>query len=142
MADAVVITFLVPSVASYGCYLFLKEPFPRSAQYASLISLLGVVMIARPTSFFTSTASTDTTVSTPSNTTSASMGSSFPVPTSGQRMSAVLVAMIGVLGSAGACKSTFPLYLYIHYLATLESASVRPLKASSPPHYLLIPKSK
>ncbi|KAF4625877.1 hypothetical protein G7Y89_g12287 [Cudoniella acicularis] len=36
VADAVVITFLAPSVASYACYLFLKEPFPRSAQYASL----------------------------------------------------------------------------------------------------------
>ncbi|KAF8855087.1 hypothetical protein BDZ45DRAFT_596098 [Acephala macrosclerotiorum] len=105
VADAVVITFLAPSVASYGCYLFLKEPFPRSAQYASLTSLLGVVMIARPTSFFTSSPPDPSTGSIPSNTTTSAIESSFPTPTSGQRLSAVIVAMIGVLGSAGAFTS-------------------------------------
>ncbi|KUJ12049.1 uncharacterized protein LY89DRAFT_688522 [Mollisia scopiformis] len=106
VADAVVITFLAPSVASYGCYLFLHEPFPRSAQYASLISLLGVVMIARPTSFFTSSSSASPDVTVPANTTTSSVEESgFPTPTSGQRLSAVVVAMIGVLGSAGAFTS-------------------------------------
>jgi drug/metabolite transporter (DMT)-like permease len=98
-----VITFLAPSVASYGCYLFLREPFSKSAQYASLISLLGVVLIARPTSFLTQP---DPTPSLPSNTTitteAASYDASFPVPTSAQRLSAVAVAMVGVLGGAGA----------------------------------------
>jgi drug/metabolite transporter (DMT)-like permease len=106
IADAVVITFLAPSVASYGCYLFLREPFPRSAQYASLISLIGVVLIARPTSFF----SHSEAPSVPSNTTTtiteaAAYDASFPVPTSAQRLSAVAVAMVGVLGGAGALTS-------------------------------------
>jgi drug/metabolite transporter (DMT)-like permease len=108
IADAVVITFLAPSVASYGCYLFLREPFPRSAQYASLISLIGVVLIARPTSFF----SHSEAPSLPSNTTTtttiteaAAYDASFPVPTSAQRLSAVAVAMVGVLGGAGALTS-------------------------------------
>lgn len=106
VADAVVLTFLAPSVASYGCYLFLREPFPKSAQYASLISLIGVVLIARPTSFFSHSSS----LPLPSNSTIAVEGevaydSSFPVPTSGQRLSAVAVAMVGVLGAAGAFTS-------------------------------------
>lgn len=99
VADAVVITFLAPSVASYGCYLFLKEPFPRSTQYASLISLLGVVLIARPSSLFSSTIPTEN-ISTP-NSTNTSPESEFPIPTSSQRLSAVAVAMLGVFGSAG-----------------------------------------
>ncbi|KAH8596421.1 hypothetical protein B0O99DRAFT_498117, partial [Bisporella sp. PMI_857] len=103
VADAVVITFLAPSVASYGCYIFLKEPFPRSAQYASAVSLLGVVLIARPTSFFSSPSPTDDY--SVSNTTSTGIGADFPTPTSAQRLSAVAVAMLGVLGTAGAYTS-------------------------------------
>ncbi|KAL2073232.1 hypothetical protein VTL71DRAFT_10556 [Oculimacula yallundae] len=109
VADAVVITFLAPSVASYGCYVFLREPFSRAAQYASLISLLGVVLIARPTSFFSSSNPIDNTPTAPSNSTTSPIDptdpSSFPIPTSSQRLSAVIVAMIGVLGSAGAFTS-------------------------------------
>ncbi|TVY86791.1 putative transport protein, partial [Lachnellula willkommii] len=100
VADAVVITFLAPSVASYACYLFLKEPFPRSAQYASLVSLLGVTLIARPTSFFTTTSPPPPIPTNATSTPSTSLDASFPTPTSAQRLSAVAVAMIGVLGSA------------------------------------------
>ncbi|KAK2625119.1 hypothetical protein QTJ16_005488 [Diplocarpon rosae] len=107
VADAIVLTFLAPSVASYGCYVFLGEPFPRTAQYASLISLLGVVLIARPTSFFT-TSSPDTSA-VPANATTAAPSpadpASFPVPTPAQRLSAVGIAMLGVFGAAGAFTS-------------------------------------
>ena len=125
IADAVVLTFLAPSVASYGCYLFLKEPFPRSAQYASLISLLGVVLIARPTSFFTSPPSsvTDDPMPTTSTNTTAALGgydSSFPTPTSAQRLSAVGLAMTGVLGSAGAFTSIRWIGLRAHPLLSVN----------------------
>ncbi|TVY45009.1 putative membrane protein [Lachnellula occidentalis] len=100
VADAVVITFLAPSVASYACYLFLKEPFPRSAQYASLVSLLGVFLIARPTSFFTTSSPPTSIPTNGTSTASTSLDASFPTPTSAQRLSAVAVAMVGVLGSA------------------------------------------
>lgn len=105
VADAVVLTFLAPSVASYGCYLFLKEPFSRSAQYASLISLIGVVLIARPTSFFSTASSQSpefTEVPVYNATNPEPVDASFPIPTSAQRLSAVAVAMLGVFGSAGA----------------------------------------
>lgn len=102
IADAVVITFLAPSVASYACYLFLKEPFTKSSQYASLISFLGVFLIARPTSFFSSSgAITDNPP--PTNTTNPEHA--FPVATPTQRLDAVGVALLGVLGAAGAFTS-------------------------------------
>lgn len=104
VADAVVITFLAPSVASYGCYLFLKEPFPKTAQYASLVSLLGVVLIAQPLGFLTSS-SKDAPGSAAANSTSSVTGEDFPTPTETQRLSAVAVALLGVLGSAGAYTS-------------------------------------
>src|SRR5450432_3315507 len=58
-------------------------------------------MIARPTSFFSALSHAEPT--TPSNSTTPE--SSFPTPTSTQRLSAVGVAMLGVLGSAGAFTS-------------------------------------
>ncbi|KAE9377820.1 hypothetical protein N431DRAFT_434981 [Stipitochalara longipes BDJ] len=141
VADAVVITFLAPSVASYGCYLFLREPFSKSAQYASLISLLGVVLIARPTSFFTHSDSIPSLPTNVTTTTEAAYDSSFPVPTSAQRLSAVAVAMVGVLGSAGALTSirwignqAHPLVSvnYFSILCTLVSGLV--LSLSKPLH--------
>ncbi|PQE17223.1 integral membrane duf6 protein [Rutstroemia sp. NJR-2017a BVV2] len=106
VADAVVITFLAPSVASYACYIFLHEPFPRSAQYASFISLLGVILIARPTSFFSSSSPSPSPAYPPSNTTTSSPAPyDFPSPTTPQRLSAIFFALLGVLGSAGAYTS-------------------------------------
>ncbi|PQE26189.1 integral membrane DUF6 protein [Rutstroemia sp. NJR-2017a BBW] len=111
VADAVVITFLAPSVASYACYIFLHEPFPRSAQYASFISLLGVILIARPTSFFSSSPSpspsSSPSPSPPSNitTTTTPTDYDFPTPSTPQRLSAIFFALLGVLGSAGAYTS-------------------------------------
>lgn len=52
LADATVITFLAPSLACWACYYILKEPFTRMEQIAALISLFGVVLIARPTTLF------------------------------------------------------------------------------------------
>jgi drug/metabolite transporter (DMT)-like permease len=137
----VVLTFLAPSVASYACYFFLKEPFPRSAQYASLVSLLGVVLIARPTSFFTSLPVADTASS--GNTTAATSGydASFPTPTSAQRLSAVAVAMLGVLGSAGAFTSirwigsrAHPLISVNYFAVWCTFVSLLALSLSKPLH--------
>lgn len=152
VADAVVLTFLAPSVASYGCYLFLKEPFPRSAQYASLIALIGVFMIARPTSFFSP--GPESSITSPSNTTTISadapLGTAFPTPTSAQRLSAVGVAMLGVLGAAGALTSirwignqAHPLISvnYFSILCTIVAALVlslaEPLNIASNLHFEL-----
>lgn len=106
VADAVVISFLAPPVAGYGCYLFLNEPFSRSSQYASLISLFGVILIARPTSFFSTSSTTTLSTDGPANaTTTNDSYTSFPESTPSQRLDAVLVALVGVFGSAGAFTS-------------------------------------
>ena len=104
VADAVVLTFLAPALASYGCYLFLREPFPLSAQYASLISLVGVVLIARPTTFFSSAPPPPpmTTEAAGITNSTSSYNAGIPSATSSERLSAVGAAMLGVLGSAGA----------------------------------------
>jgi drug/metabolite transporter (DMT)-like permease len=105
VADAIVLTFLAPALASYGCYLFLREPFPLSAQYASLISLVGVVLIARPTTFFSSSDASDpsmTTDVTGVTNSTATYNAGMPSATPSERLHAVGAAMLGVLGSAGA----------------------------------------
>lgn len=49
LSEATVLTFLSPIVACYACsFLMPNEPFTRKQQLAGLISLLGVVLIARP----------------------------------------------------------------------------------------------
>lgn len=49
LAEATVLTFLAPILACYVCsFLMPNEPFTRKQQLAGLISLLGVLLIARP----------------------------------------------------------------------------------------------
>lgn len=99
------ISFLAPSVAGFLCYLVLKEPFSKTEMIAAGISVAGVILIARPTSFFGS--------SHPDESGSAGSGGSEPTPSQdglkldihvspGQRVTAILVALLGVLGAAGA----------------------------------------
>ena len=107
MSDATVITFLAPIVACWACSILIHEPFTRSEQIAGIISLLGVVLIAQPTSFLPSHAG-----SLPSGSGAAdglpSTNASQPTNdlqglskvTSAQRLSAVGVALLGVIGAA------------------------------------------
>lgn len=49
LSEATVLTFLAPIVACYACsFLMPNEPFTRKQQLAGVISLVGVVLIARP----------------------------------------------------------------------------------------------
>lgn len=49
LAEATVLTFLAPILACYACSVLLpNEPFTRKQQLAGLVSLLGVLLIARP----------------------------------------------------------------------------------------------
>ncbi|KAK3485618.1 hypothetical protein B0T13DRAFT_492164 [Neurospora crassa] len=52
IAEATVITFLAPSLSGYLSHLLLKDPFTKQEQIASFVALAGVVLIARPISFF------------------------------------------------------------------------------------------
>ncbi|RVD81276.1 uncharacterized protein DFL_009145 [Arthrobotrys flagrans] len=108
VSDATVITFLAPSVAGFACYIILKEPFTKTEMLGGLVSLLGVVLIARPTVLF-SGGSGD-----PQDQGSTGSGGTEPSPTQegirldvgeatpAQRFTAVMVALLGVLGAASA----------------------------------------
>ncbi|PHH59402.1 hypothetical protein CDD81_3233 [Ophiocordyceps australis] len=102
LADATVITFLAPGVAGLGCYLLLREPFTRAEQVATLVALLGVILIAQPTAFFAGPESSLDDTSSSSQQHSGSLPDANHQTTSKERLMAVGVAMLGVIGAAGA----------------------------------------
>lgn len=102
LSDAIVITFLSPVLAGYLASIFLNEPFTRIEKLGGVVAFIGVVLIARPTSFFSRT----------NNDSNNSNNISIPdVPNSPedvdivppmQRLLAVLVALVGVAGAGTA----------------------------------------
>lgn len=128
VAEATVLTFLAPILACWACSVLIKEPFTRMEQIAGVVSLIGVVLIARPVSFFsspttTTNASNPSDGAAPTNTTVPSPHSLDAV-TPIQRLTAVGIAMIGVLGAACAYttirwigKRAHPL-ISVNYFAT------------------------
>ena len=107
LSDATVITFLAPIVACWACSVLIHEPFTRSEQFAGGVSFLGVVLIARPTSFLPTASDSsprgsggpDGLAATNSTNVHANPQGSDDV-TPSQRLSAVGVALVGVLGAA------------------------------------------
>ena len=108
LADATVITFLSPVIACAACAYLLKEPFTCMERVAAFLSLMGVVLIARPTaifSYFQSTATqpasgTSEFVPPLNSTNEASDAGSYTNVTPAQQAMAVGIAMVGVLGGA------------------------------------------
>ena len=109
-----VITFLAPTLACWACAIILHEPFTRKEQIAGAIALIGVILIARPLSLF----GTDT----PSIPSPPIVAAGMPLPnlsnstnqiphllskrflkpivtTPAQRLGAVAIALLGVLGA-------------------------------------------
>lgn len=106
ISEATVITFLAPTVACWACSILIKEPFTRMEQIAAGVSLSGVVMIARPTSLFQGHTDSAPIANGGADATPLTNGT---VPADAQRlgnvsttqrMVAVGVALIGVLGAA------------------------------------------
>lgn len=100
LSDATVLTFLAPSLACWACSILLKQPFTRMEQIAALVSLLGVVLIARPTSFFGS--ANDPPPAAGNGEGATGEGAVHHRATPAERLSAVGVAMLGVMGAATA----------------------------------------
>ncbi len=106
IADATVITFLAPSVACFACSILIEEPFTRMEQIAAGVSLTGVILIARPTSLFqghtdpipTASGAADGALLT--NATVSADVQQVDGVSATQRLIAVGVALIGVLGAA------------------------------------------
>jgi drug/metabolite transporter (DMT)-like permease len=108
LAEATVITFLAPCVAGYICHVLLHDPYTRKQQLASLLALVGVVFIARPTSLFPSGDGSGATaaITGVEMVNNATHGEHHPQTaeeaTPAQRLMAIGVALLGVMGAAGA----------------------------------------
>lgn len=105
LADCTVLTFLAPGLVCWLCAVLLKEPFTRREQVATLISFLGVVMIARPTSLFSKSGETPP-ASGPGDAEPGAKGkpssgdaSDFDNVTPEERLYAVSIALLGVCGT-------------------------------------------
>ncbi|KZP24259.1 drug/metabolite transporter superfamily [Athelia psychrophila] len=90
LSDATVLTFLAPIATGVTGALLLGETFGRREGLAGLCSLIGVVLIARPTFIFGAAALP------------VDGGAGAERGTPEQRLGAVGVALIGVLGATGA----------------------------------------
>ncbi|PUU77126.1 hypothetical protein B9Z19DRAFT_1128751 [Tuber borchii] len=108
LSDAKVITFLAPIATTFACSLipFLNESFTKTEFFASLLSLFGVALIARPASLFSrdpaNTPNDPSTVHSPPTPRSLLPAREIPTATPHQRLIAVLIALLGVLGVATA----------------------------------------
>lgn len=98
LADATVLTFLALPLANFVCSKLLHESFTRVEQLGVLVSLAGVVLIARPTSLFSS--SHDDTLAGGEADQPSTGGTHAGAATPQQRLAAVGMAMVGVLGAA------------------------------------------
>ncbi|RAL00279.1 DMT family transporter [Aspergillus ibericus CBS 121593] len=91
LSEATVVTFLAPILSCYACSLLIpNETFTRKQQLAGLVSLAGVILIARPFPFMRA-------------------GAADPEPDQGDKpgatdsyhhVLAIVVALVGVLGAS------------------------------------------
>ncbi|ORY57011.1 uncharacterized protein BCR38DRAFT_450571 [Pseudomassariella vexata] len=52
LSEATIITFLVPTLTAFVCFVVLREPFTVKEAMAGVIAFAGVIFIARPTFLF------------------------------------------------------------------------------------------
>lgn len=86
ISDAIVIQFLAPLITSLMAYMFLKESLSKFELFGGLVSLIGVLLIAKPTFIFGTSLQADTNVE-----------SDDPI----KRLVAILAAIFGVINMAG-----------------------------------------
>ncbi|KAF5390059.1 hypothetical protein D9757_003776 [Collybiopsis confluens] len=139
LSDATVLTFLSPLCTAIAGALFLGEVVGRKEIFAGLFSLVGVIFIARPTSLFghahipnfnetthfpNSTDIYATNFASLSNSTILDNQSLLPLSaTPTQRLIAVGVSLLGVLGSTGAYTSIRAIGKRAHALHSMVAFS-------------------
>ncbi|GIK02708.1 hypothetical protein Aspvir_006767 [Aspergillus viridinutans] len=95
LSEATVLTFLAPILCCYACSLFIpNETFTRRQQLAAVVSMVGVVLIARPFSW-------SATPPDPEKPEGRKPGTTDEF----QHILAILAMMVGVLGSTCAYTS-------------------------------------
>lgn len=93
LAEATVFRFLVPIITAWACSVFLGQAFTRTEFLAGVVAFLGVVIIAHPAAIF---GHVDDNIDTPHP------PNKIDDVSSGQRLLAIAVSVIGVLGGSGA----------------------------------------
>lgn len=131
LSDATVITFLAPGLACWACSYLIKEPFTRVERIGTLVSLVGVIFIARPSTLFEAFGSAppasgavDSAPSDHSKVAPDADAGNYDSVTPIQRLTAVGFALMGVCGTVGAIttirwigKRAHPL-ISVNYFAT------------------------
>ena len=92
LAEATVFRFLTPIVTAWACSIFLGQIFTKKELAAGLVALVGVVFIAHPKSIFGPIKG------------HARTNEAAPIDnvTAAQRVIAITVALVGVVGQSGA----------------------------------------
>lgn len=103
LSEATVLTFLAPCCTLFFGWLFLGEGFSYKEALAGLVALFGVVVIARPLSLIRGD--------------NGDGGGAEGATTEAERLSAVLVSLLGVVGAGGA-------YVTIRYIGKRAHALI------------------
>lgn len=93
LAEATVFRFLVPIITAWACSVFLGQVFTKKEFFAGVVALLGVVIIAHPAAIFGMVYD--------GTSDSHQLGTVDDV-TSSQRLIAIAVSVVGVIGGSGA----------------------------------------
>jgi drug/metabolite transporter (DMT)-like permease len=126
LSEATVLGFLVPILTCYVCSFILPtETFTVQQQVAGFVSLAGVLVIARPSSFFSGSA----TAGHASDVTNSASNSTMPAtsaqqPTPEQHLAAVGVAMLGVVGGTVALSAIRVMGTKVHAFISINYFSV------------------
>ncbi|KAI3400017.1 hypothetical protein diail_4851 [Diaporthe ilicicola] len=112
LADASVVTFLTPSIVGFYSAIFLRQPYTRKEQLASLVALAGVVFIARPSFLFGSfspsgSSSPPTGIESPAPVVAGGGNTTAQISAEGNgnaahRLTGILFALLSAFGGAGA----------------------------------------
>lgn len=124
ISDATVLTFLAPLCTAVAGALLLGEKFTHRQAFAGVFSLAGVVLIARPAAIFGVYPNFGAPGAGPD-------GESNDKGTSAQRLVAVCIAMVGVLGATGAYTSIRAIGKRAHPLHSMTFFSTQCVVASS-----------
>jgi drug/metabolite transporter (DMT)-like permease len=89
LAEATIFRFLVPIITAWACSIFLGTLFSWKELCAGIVALIGVVIIAHPAFIFGK-------IDTPNH------GKKVDEVTHTQRLIAIVVSVVGVLGASGA----------------------------------------
>ncbi|GAA5838705.1 hypothetical protein JCM3766R1_001567 [Sporobolomyces carnicolor] len=127
LSDATTISFLSPVLVGVFAWILLREPYTQLEAVVGVTSLLGVVFIAKPSFLFPAR---------PQHPDDLLNG-----VTPNQRTSAVIIALIGMCGAAGACliirvigKRASAAHSILYFaLYSVLAAPLYPLVFDSPP---------